>query len=676
MTELAGASAVQVQVARSGGGAAGTDPLTLFCVPGLDGDPEELRLIVDAMAGTQRVYVLAPAASPVPPSGVVTGPTVPGMAADLVMAMREVAPTGPYRLAGYSFGALAVLEMARQLLDAGEVVDRLILIDAVYDQQYWPRRVWLPAAIRRIGGHLARIARDALTQPVASAQELCSRASKLATQLWHRRGPTASSPRAGGPARPGLTAVGRQTRAALALYRPGFYPGRVTLIGGLDDSTFGCDTTSLWRGLIGEVDVQRVDGDHHMLVRDAGPAGAIAAIVDRTLGTLATRSGGLAPSPGFRRPLIVSTMRWFSAARLANCLADAGFIVSVCAPRRHAFDAVAALASRTRLSWLRPQRSIRRALRDCAPDVVLCDDERALGLLRSIVARPGYEQWRDLLTRALGAVEDWPLLTSRAGQAGLARELGLAAPPTEPLRSVEHLRRWAGDHPGPFVLKTDGSWGGQGVAVVDEPEQLTGAWRALSRPPGAARTLVRAVSDYRPFLNRWRRERPTVNVQAVQRGSDATVTVACIDGKVQCLVCLEVLATDPRRGPARAVRVIDHSAMAETARQLVSRLGLSGFCGFDFMIDGDRAVLLEINPRVTPTAHLLVEGRHGVGAELEFFPAIDRALGLPGALLDLPHEAPGLVEYARHQQVRQGRPIAVLIRRARDVYRPRNAAYK
>ena len=49
--------------------------------------------------------------------------------------------------------------------------------------------------------------------------------------------------------------------------------------------------------------------------------------------------------------------------------------------------------------------------------------------------------------------------------------------------------------------------------------------------------------------------------------------------------------------------------MAETARQLIRRFGLSGFCGFDFILtdDGD-AHLLEINPRVTPTCHLLVEG--------------------------------------------------------------------
>ena len=44
-------------------------------------------------------------------------------------------------------------------------------------------------------------------------------------------------------------------------------------------------------------------------------------------------------------------------------------------------------------------------------------------------------------------------------------------------------------------------------------------------------------------------------------------------------------------------------------RRLVDRYRLSGFCGFDFILtEMGEAKLLEVNPRVTPTAHLLVDG--------------------------------------------------------------------
>jgi len=48
----------------------------------------------------------------------------------------------------------------------------------------------------------------------------------------------------------------------------------------------------------------------------------------------------------------------------------------------------------------------------------------------------------------------------------------------------------------------------------------------------------------------------------------------------------------------------------------VARLGLSGFCGFDFIIaPSGHAYLLELNPRVTPITHLaLADGTHLPGA--------------------------------------------------------------
>src|SRR6202008_4274849 len=49
---------------------------------------------------------------------------------------------------------------------------------------------------------------------------------------------------------------------------------------------------------------------------------------------------------------------------------------------------------------------------------------------------------------------------------------------------------------------------------------------------------------------------------------------------------------------------VDHPEMATVCERMVKRLHLSGFVGFDFMIDSaNRAWLLEMNPRVTQTCH-------------------------------------------------------------------------
>ena len=71
--------------------------------------------------------------------------------------------------------------------------------------------------------------------------------------------------------------------------------------------------------------------------RDLDPAAGhgtfIAGVIDHRLALARENWPGLRPTPGFERPMILTTMRWFSAARLAHSLLEAGFAVSTCRPR-------------------------------------------------------------------------------------------------------------------------------------------------------------------------------------------------------------------------------------------------------------------------------------------------------------------------------------------------------
>jgi arthrofactin-type cyclic lipopeptide synthetase C len=62
--------------------------------------------------------------------------TVEGMAARLVRMIREVQPSGPYRLAGWSFGGVLSYEVAAQLIGRDEVVEFVGMFDS-----YHPVRV-------------------------------------------------------------------------------------------------------------------------------------------------------------------------------------------------------------------------------------------------------------------------------------------------------------------------------------------------------------------------------------------------------------------------------------------------------------------------------------------------------------------------------------------------------
>ena len=635
----------------------------LFIVPGVEGDPAQLAAVVSAFRGPQEVYALTPLLADADGQPVTS---VERMAELMAPVVRELSESSSYRLAGYSFGALVALELSRLLREDGQRVEALFLIEAVYDERFWPRRIWLRALTRRTGRHLVRITR---MHPTKALAELRMRAQRLTHRVIRRGGNDSDRLVLSGS---DVTAMSSRAHCAMAGYRPRFYDGPLTLIAASADRHFGCDTAEIWSGYVEDFHVQRVEGDHLTILSEPSSATAVARVIDHGLGILRPDWTGLRPTPGFERPMILTTMRWFSAARLAHALSEAGFSVSACRPRGHPLDRVDALATARRLHRLWPLRSIASAILAANPDLVICDDEPALALLRRLHTRVRTTdpKMAMLLARSLGNVEDWPSITSRTELAREAHTLNLVAPETALIADADALNEWVSERDLPVVLKTDGSWGGRGVVILHRASSLPGIWGRISRPPRLLRGLKRAVVDHElNTLAAWRRrEYPVVNAQQFCSGRDAIVTAASVDGKILALVCLEVIQTSAVRGPAAVVRIIDHPQMAETARQLIRRFGLSGFSGFDFMVeDNGNAQLVEINPRVTPTAHLLVEGACIPNRIVGLFPFELSRHPRPGIdvfeILDVPARAPLLIEVGTKLAARHHGPVPRAMRR-------------
>lgn len=621
----------------------------LFVLPGLEGDTSELAGMVSALTGPQEVVAIAPRF----PAD--ADASMEYAAREVAATIRQVQPSGPYRLAGYSFGALVALETAQQLRAAGQTVDALFLIEAVYDERFWPRKLWLRALVRRTGWQLARIVR---MRPHRAVGEVFRRGVRL-IQRFARRSDLSENVPMGGD-----TADAQRAYAAIAGYRPRRFEGSITVIASSVDRHFGCDTVRLWAGYADHLSIQRVDGDHLTVMHEPRSAAAVAGVIDHGLAVHRKEWAGVRPAPGFERPMILTTMRWFAVARLAHALIEAGFSVSACRPRGHVLALVDGLTGDFRLNRLWRLRSLVAAIRRAQPDIILPDDERALVLLRRLhpLVRRSDPEMAELVARSLGNVDDWPVIVSRTGLADLARSLDVIAPATEVVGSADAAAQWAGQ---PIVMKTDGSWGGRGVAVLREGDDLRAAWRTMSNPPGLPRALKRMVVNLEtgPLAAWLRRVHPVVNVQGYVAGREAIATVACLRGEVQAIVCLEVVQASEPKGPAAIVRIIDHPGMAEAARRLVGRFGLSGFCGFDFILDGGgTAHLLELNPRVTPTCHLLVEGDHRHHRSLALFPA-ETVAPADTTPLDLPVRAPSLLHRGEELAARQHRPVAQMARR-------------
>ncbi len=319
--------------------------------------------------------------------------------------------------------------------------------------------------------------------------------------------------------------------------------------------------------------------------------------------------------------LIIATSPYFPIARLSVSLASAGFRVEAVCPSSHPLTRTRSVRKTYRYRALAPLSSLTAAIRDAAPDLVIPGDESSAQNLHSLHLRESRNGSKgasicSLIERSVGPAETFEVVYQRARFMELAKALNVPTPETAIVRDVGELRAWARNSPFPFVLKADGTSGGEGVRVVRTLAEAQRAFHILQTHPVLARAVKRTLLDHDSSLlwpSLMRRSR-SVCVQAFVSGREATSTVACWNGSVMAALHCEVLETGYATGPATVMRLTANPVMTATVEKLVRKLNLSGLHGFDFMVEEGtgKPYLIEINPRSTQVGHL----RLGAGRDL------------------------------------------------------------
>ncbi|HEY9776257.1 MAG TPA: AMP-binding protein [Planktothrix sp.] len=172
--------------------------------------------------------------------------SVEQMAAAYIDEIRQVQPTGPYRLLGECSGGVVAYEMARQLAERGASIDLLLLLDcrapdAAYEMS--TRWRWMINTIKR---------RFAGEKSASSAiPNLSDRESEW---RW------------------------LQYKKPLLRYRPRRYRGRVTLL--LSEEYARAQVQDSWKAL-SDIELVRLIGDHYGYIREhaLANAGALSALL-------------------------------------------------------------------------------------------------------------------------------------------------------------------------------------------------------------------------------------------------------------------------------------------------------------------------------------------------------------------------------------------------------------
>ena len=305
--------------------------------------------------------------------------------------------------------------------------------------------------------------------------------------------------------------------------------------------------------------------------------------------------------------LLVTTSRWASSARLAMAMTDIGCEVTALCPHSHPMLQTSVIRKHLLFQPLRPLHCIAKAIRETTPDFIVPGDELAVFHLHHLHTKASAGV-RALIERSLGDPAAYPLTHNASQLMAVAQEEGVATPATIEVPTPKDIPALASRFGLPLVLKADGTTGGTGVRILTEIHGTENIWRSLRASISPARLLKRMFvdSDWSMVLPFLRGDIRTVSAQAFISGTEANTVVACWQGEVVACVCLEVVNTWYTRGPSSVVRVVDNPAMVAAARKMVKRLNLSGFCGFDFILEEHTRtpLMIEMNARPTQLCHL------------------------------------------------------------------------
>jgi thioesterase domain-containing protein/acyl carrier protein len=241
----------------------------LFLIHPGEGEIGYARVIAPYLDADLPVYALAAIGFL---DGEATLQSIPEMASTYLRAIRHVQPHGPYRVAGWSAGGTIAYEIARQLLNVGDVVEYLGLIDTTSDYFALKQRLALPLRANvEVGADLddsaillASLAQDV---PQSLLQELQALAASGSVTAMLERCRSAGIFPAGidtTTLRRHL-AVRASIQRALIDYVPLPLPVRVTLFTATEGAR--TDLAQGWAALAqAGMEVLRVQGNHYSIM--------------------------------------------------------------------------------------------------------------------------------------------------------------------------------------------------------------------------------------------------------------------------------------------------------------------------------------------------------------------------------------------------------------------------
>ena len=298
--------------------------------------------------------------------------------------------------------------------------------------------------------------------------------------------------------------------------------------------------------------------------------------------------------------LVATATKWLGAARMPRCLANAGFVVSLLAPKNSLAEKSRFVTKighlpddATPLQWVYAFAAIVKAT---SPRLVLPCDDVAFRLMQSLVLSPPENmqsalqlQLAKLIADSLGDPTHYRESVDKTLISQAAEALGIRVPPYAVTTDAREAERFANQHGYPVVIKRRHSSAGKGVAICTGRDELRREYAALSAPDA---------------LNLGDSSDGRVLAQAYIPGRIHYYNSVAWKGTLLAGQASEQLAAT-LRGPASVVRYYHSPELRNVSARLARGFGLTGVYVPEFAVHERTGEphLLEVNRRMTQGTH-------------------------------------------------------------------------
>jgi hypothetical protein len=279
------------------------------------------------------------------------------------------------------------------------------------------------------------------------------------------------------------------------------------------------------------------------------------------------------------RILLVATNEWPSIGQLAIGLIRVGFEIAVICPSGSPINHIRNLNARYKYRSWQSLKSIKSAIADWNPALLVCNDDVAVRELHRIHSQarietggPQSASLIELIELSLGDSRSFAVSRSKSRLLSVAKALNIPCPNTIVVNSHEDIDRQLGRVSYPVLIKLDESWGGRGVRLAYNRQDLPRAVLELSFPRNWPASLKRTAARTIHYLNLTTGRRiplpGNISIQSYVLGRPANRAVVCWHGRILAGISVEAIETSSEFGPTTLARILDHGELAEATEKL------------------------------------------------------------------------------------------------------------